>query len=150
MLAADGVQPALAQQVVAQLGQRPASERQADLAGRLIGQTKDGGLLGGAQAGAAPARRTGFERLQAAAIKRVQIGIDGVRMNAEHGRDVARGATLRVQQHRFRATPGDIGERKGFEEIMQPSEFTATQRAYAEGPRHDEPPPSASRNSAKQ
>lgn len=141
MLAADGPDAALAPQVVAQLGERPATERQADLAGRLVGQAHDGGLLGRAQASSRPTRWTGFESPQAAAIERMQVGIDGVGMNSERGRDVAGGEALGVQQDRLRAAPGGVGERMSFQEFMQPSEFAATRRANAERSRHDEPPP---------
>jgi len=115
VLAADRGDDPLPEEVRAQLGQAPASERQPQGRWRAIGQAPDGGdlLLGQARGGSQLAGAT--QRRKAVPREGAEIGRDGVAMDLEDWGDGGGSPVRGVEQKGFGTSP-----LPGFQRLFQP------------------------------
>lgn len=88
-------------EVLTQLRQRPPAVGKADVGWGRIGEGEDGGDLLVADASRCPAAHTMVDAGDAIAIKRLQIGIHGVDIDAERASNVDSRHPIGIQEQRF-------------------------------------------------
>jgi hypothetical protein len=68
--------------------------------------------------------------------KGVQVGVDGVGMDAQRRGDIHGAEAIGVEQHRFHPTALDWVEVLGLEQLVQATNFGATRLASGQGAGH--------------
>jgi hypothetical protein len=135
VLAADGRDDAVADEVIAELGQRPASVGQAQFAGGLLGQTPDGAPLRRGQSRRCSQRPPPQQSAQAAAVEQTQIGVDGVDVDTQQSSHVLGRVARGMQQRGFQASALP-GAQRLLQQAMKLVEFLRRGRVDPQGAGH--------------
>lgn len=138
MLAADGLEDPLSDEISAEIGQGPAAMGQAQFIGSLVSDPKDRGPLVGRQAGRGATPPDLGDDAEPASIEGVQDRIDGVGMEREVVGDPDGVPALAVQEEDFGSAPLEGGRVVAFEVPNEATKltrvwFASTQRAGHSG-----------------
>jgi hypothetical protein len=128
VLAADGLEEPAAEQVGAQLGERPTAVRQADRGGRLLGEAADRIDLSRADPGSGPDAAGRLQGREALAPEGVQVGVGGVRMHPEQPGDGLAVQPGSAEQKGFGAAALP-GLQRAFEQLVELAEFSGARPA---------------------
>jgi hypothetical protein len=143
VLATDGLEDPLPDEVVAELGQRPPSVRQAELRGGLVRDPNDGSTLVRSQArrGAAPVDR--FNDGESIPVKGVQDRVHGIGVQREAGGDLHGVPTVGVEEEDL--SPALLGWRRivGFKHLLEVTDLSRAGLTDGQGARHGGTSPDA-------
>src|SRR5262249_28500049 len=104
VLPADAADEAVADEVIAELGQRPPAVGKAQLGRGLFGQAADGATPPGGEPRRCPKPSPGQQAVKAAAVEQAQIGVGGVDVDAQKSSNVTGGMARAVEQHALQAS----------------------------------------------
>jgi hypothetical protein len=135
VFAADGPHDATLDEVLAQLGERPAAKRQTHLTGRGLSQAQDRGGLLGQNADWRPASQVLPHTGHTAVCEGLQVRIHGVDMDLERASDLGRLQASGVQHDGLRTAPLPRRELV-FQHGVELSHFNGSRRSRLQRSRH--------------
>ncbi len=135
MLAADGADHPVGDEISSQRRERPASVGQPDGARRLLGKAEARRARGGIDAARRPARLPGSEAREPLLPEGVEVGVDRIRVRAERRGDVPRLEPGGVEHDGLRAATLPSAE-VPLQQLMEVLERTARGPADGQRARH--------------